>query len=193
MVMPGDPVEMTEFQDKAISNSHYVLELTLPNVHMTLPNRSFYEKLYNRWVQHTSWMGWIFCLPAFLPPCSPFAFLALMLSPPQWTLCGAACRTCYVMVCCGHSSFLASVLAAALFVCEIFNSFALVLAGCCLSPTIVTEQMPFCVCSDTKRAGRYLSRGPAVLGWSQNPRVFVSEVSLLKVQSRSLLEWSTLT
>ncbi|XP_023392393.1 autophagy-related protein 2 homolog B [Pteropus vampyrus] len=48
MVMPGDPVEMTEFQDKAISNSHYVLELTLPNVHMTLPNKSFYEKLYNR-------------------------------------------------------------------------------------------------------------------------------------------------
>ncbi|XP_045434316.1 autophagy-related protein 2 homolog B isoform X4 [Pipistrellus kuhlii] len=48
MVMPGDPIEMTEFQDKAISNSHYVLELTLPNVHMTLPNRSFYEKLYNR-------------------------------------------------------------------------------------------------------------------------------------------------
>ncbi|XP_036173653.1 autophagy-related protein 2 homolog B isoform X10 [Myotis myotis] len=48
MVMPGDPVEMTEFQDKAISNSHYVLELSLPNVHMTLPNRSFYEKLYNR-------------------------------------------------------------------------------------------------------------------------------------------------
>ncbi|XP_054986425.1 autophagy-related protein 2 homolog B isoform X2 [Sorex araneus] len=48
MVMPGDPVEMTEFQDKAISNSHYVLELTLPNVHITLPNKSFYEKLYNR-------------------------------------------------------------------------------------------------------------------------------------------------
>ncbi|XP_051006983.1 autophagy-related protein 2 homolog B isoform X2 [Acomys russatus] len=48
MVMPGDPVEMTEFQDKAISNSHYVLELLLPNIHMTLPNKSFYEKLYNR-------------------------------------------------------------------------------------------------------------------------------------------------
>uniref|UniRef100_A0A8D0SE47 Autophagy related 2B n=1 Tax=Sus scrofa TaxID=9823 RepID=A0A8D0SE47_PIG len=48
MVMPGDPVEMTEFQDKAISNSHYVLELTLPNIHVTLPNKSFYEKLYNR-------------------------------------------------------------------------------------------------------------------------------------------------
>lgn len=48
MVMPGDPVEMTEFQDKAISNSHYVLELTFPNIHMTLPNKGFYEKLYNR-------------------------------------------------------------------------------------------------------------------------------------------------
>uniref|UniRef100_A0A8D0C9M2 Autophagy related 2B n=1 Tax=Salvator merianae TaxID=96440 RepID=A0A8D0C9M2_SALMN len=48
MVMPGDVVEMTEFQDKAISNSHYVLELTLPNVSLTLPNKSFYEKLYNR-------------------------------------------------------------------------------------------------------------------------------------------------
>lgn len=48
--MPGDPVEMTEFQDKAISNSHYVLELTLPKIHVTLPNKSFYEKLYNRWV-----------------------------------------------------------------------------------------------------------------------------------------------
>ena len=48
MVMPGDVVEMTEFQDKTINNSHYVLELMLPNIHLTLPNRSFYEKLYNR-------------------------------------------------------------------------------------------------------------------------------------------------
>ncbi|NWS12821.1 ATG2B protein, partial [Pachyramphus minor] len=48
MVMPGDVVEMTEFQDKTISNSHYVLELMLPNIHLTLPSKSFYEKLYNR-------------------------------------------------------------------------------------------------------------------------------------------------
>ncbi|XP_029453755.1 autophagy-related protein 2 homolog B isoform X2 [Rhinatrema bivittatum] len=48
MVMPGDAGEMNEFQDKAISNSHYVLELMLPNVYLTLPNKSFYEKLYNR-------------------------------------------------------------------------------------------------------------------------------------------------
>lgn len=51
MVMPGDIVEMTEFQDKTISNSHYVLELMLPNIHLTLPNKSFYEKLYNRQVE----------------------------------------------------------------------------------------------------------------------------------------------
>ncbi|NXP28264.1 ATG2B protein, partial [Scytalopus superciliaris] len=50
MVMPGDVVEMTEFQDKTISNSHYVLELMLPNIHLTLPNKRFYEKLYNRQV-----------------------------------------------------------------------------------------------------------------------------------------------
>ncbi|XP_034962402.2 autophagy-related protein 2 homolog B isoform X1 [Zootoca vivipara] len=48
MVMPGDALEMTEFQDKAISNSHYVLELMLPNVYLTFPNKTFYEKLYNR-------------------------------------------------------------------------------------------------------------------------------------------------
>ncbi|KAM4690397.1 autophagy-related protein 2 homolog B isoform 2-T2 [Rhinophrynus dorsalis] len=48
MVMPGDAFEMTEFQEKAISNSHYVLELTLPTVYLTLPNKGFYEKLYNR-------------------------------------------------------------------------------------------------------------------------------------------------
>ncbi|XP_053553473.1 autophagy-related protein 2 homolog B isoform X2 [Bombina bombina] len=48
MVMPGDAIEMTEFQEKAINNSHYVLELTLPSVYLTLPNKTFYEKLYNR-------------------------------------------------------------------------------------------------------------------------------------------------
>ncbi|KAM4664267.1 autophagy-related protein 2 homolog B isoform 2-T2 [Discoglossus pictus] len=48
MVMPGDAIEMTEFQEKAINNSHYVLELTLPSVHVMLPNKGFYEKLYNR-------------------------------------------------------------------------------------------------------------------------------------------------
>ncbi|XP_067848215.1 autophagy-related protein 2 homolog B-like isoform X2 [Heptranchias perlo] len=48
MVMPGDQLEMGQFQDKTISTSHYVLELTLPNVNLTMPNKAFYEKVYNR-------------------------------------------------------------------------------------------------------------------------------------------------
>ncbi|GCC38375.1 hypothetical protein chiPu_0016889 [Chiloscyllium punctatum] len=44
MVMPGDQFEMGQFQDKTISTSHYVLELMLPNVKLTLPNKAFYEK-----------------------------------------------------------------------------------------------------------------------------------------------------
>nr|DBA14499.1 TPA: hypothetical protein GDO54_005457 [Pyxicephalus adspersus] len=48
MVMPGDTIEMTEFQEKTINNSHCVLELTLPSVYLMLPNKVFYEKLYNR-------------------------------------------------------------------------------------------------------------------------------------------------
>ncbi|MEE6494448.1 hypothetical protein FKM82_017142 [Ascaphus truei] len=48
MVMPGDAIEMTAFQEKAINNSHYVLELTLPSVYFMLPNKGFFEKLYNR-------------------------------------------------------------------------------------------------------------------------------------------------
>ncbi|XP_032883372.1 autophagy-related protein 2 homolog B isoform X1 [Amblyraja radiata] len=48
MVMPGDQHEMGQFQDKTMSTSHYVLELTLPNVNLALPSKAFYEKVYNR-------------------------------------------------------------------------------------------------------------------------------------------------
>lgn len=48
MVIPGDVVEMTEFQEKTMSNSRYILELFLPNVQISLPNKAFYEKLHNR-------------------------------------------------------------------------------------------------------------------------------------------------
>lgn len=48
MVMPGDAMEMLEFQEKTINSSHYVLELMLPTIHLTLPSKGFYEKLYNR-------------------------------------------------------------------------------------------------------------------------------------------------
>uniref|UniRef100_A0A671SBT0 Autophagy-related protein 2 homolog B-like n=1 Tax=Sinocyclocheilus anshuiensis TaxID=1608454 RepID=A0A671SBT0_9TELE len=48
MVIPGDVVEMTEFQEKTISNSRYILELFFPSVQLSLPNKDFYEKLHNR-------------------------------------------------------------------------------------------------------------------------------------------------
>ncbi|XP_069064370.1 autophagy-related protein 2 homolog B isoform X2 [Pleurodeles waltl] len=48
MVMPGDALEMLEFQEKTIGSSHYVLELMLPTIYLTLPSKGFYEKLYNR-------------------------------------------------------------------------------------------------------------------------------------------------
>uniref|UniRef100_A0A8C1G545 Autophagy related 2B n=1 Tax=Cyprinus carpio TaxID=7962 RepID=A0A8C1G545_CYPCA len=48
MVIPGDVVEMTEFQEKTMSNSRYILELFFPNVQLALPNKDFYEKLHNR-------------------------------------------------------------------------------------------------------------------------------------------------
>uniref|UniRef100_A0A673ZD39 Autophagy related 2B n=1 Tax=Salmo trutta TaxID=8032 RepID=A0A673ZD39_SALTR len=47
MVIPGDVAEMTEFQEKTMSNSRFILELCLPNVQLSLPNKAFYEKLHN--------------------------------------------------------------------------------------------------------------------------------------------------
>ncbi|XP_042193796.1 autophagy-related protein 2 homolog B [Callorhinchus milii] len=48
MVMPGDQFEMGQFQDRTMSTSHYVLELMLPTVSLVLPNKVFYERIYNR-------------------------------------------------------------------------------------------------------------------------------------------------
>ncbi|KAM9354502.1 autophagy-related protein 2 homolog B [Pholidichthys leucotaenia] len=48
MVIPGDVAEMTEFQEKTISNSRFVLDLCFPNVQLMLPSKAFYEKLHNR-------------------------------------------------------------------------------------------------------------------------------------------------
>ncbi|KTG34159.1 hypothetical protein cypCar_00030902 [Cyprinus carpio] len=48
MVIPGDVVEMTEFLEKTMSNSLYILELFFPNVQLSLPSKGFYEKLHNR-------------------------------------------------------------------------------------------------------------------------------------------------
>uniref|UniRef100_A0A1A7WU61 Autophagy related 2B n=1 Tax=Iconisemion striatum TaxID=60296 RepID=A0A1A7WU61_9TELE len=48
MVIPGDVAEMTEFQEKTMNNSRFVLELCFSNVQLTLPSKAFYEKLHNR-------------------------------------------------------------------------------------------------------------------------------------------------
>ncbi|KAE8289857.1 Autophagy-related protein 2-like protein B [Larimichthys crocea] len=48
MVIPGDVAEMTEFQEKTMNNSRFVLELCFPNVQLVLHSKEFYEKLHNR-------------------------------------------------------------------------------------------------------------------------------------------------
>uniref|UniRef100_A0A667YF28 Autophagy related 2B n=1 Tax=Myripristis murdjan TaxID=586833 RepID=A0A667YF28_9TELE len=48
MVIPGDVAEMTEFQEKTMNNSRFILELCFPNVQLALPSKAFYEKLHNR-------------------------------------------------------------------------------------------------------------------------------------------------
>lgn len=49
MVIPGDAAEMTEFQEKTMNNSRFILELCFPNVQLVLPSKAFYEKLHNRY------------------------------------------------------------------------------------------------------------------------------------------------
>lgn len=49
MVIPGDVAEMTEFQEKTMNNSRFILELCFPNVQLVLPSKAFYEKLHNRY------------------------------------------------------------------------------------------------------------------------------------------------
>ncbi|XP_041037856.1 autophagy-related protein 2 homolog A [Carcharodon carcharias] len=48
MVIPGDPEEMAQFQSQTLGMSQYVLELTLPALHLLLPSKEFYESIYNR-------------------------------------------------------------------------------------------------------------------------------------------------
>ncbi|XP_068607676.1 autophagy-related protein 2 homolog B [Brachionichthys hirsutus] len=48
LVIPGDVSEMTEFQDKTMNSSRFIVELCFPNVQFVLPSKAFYEKLHNR-------------------------------------------------------------------------------------------------------------------------------------------------
>lgn len=49
MVIPGDVAEMTEFQEKTMNNSRFIVELCFSNVQLVLPSKGFYEKLHNRY------------------------------------------------------------------------------------------------------------------------------------------------
>lgn len=49
MVIPGDAAEMTEFQEKTMNNSRFIVELCFSNVQLLLPSKAFYEKLHNRY------------------------------------------------------------------------------------------------------------------------------------------------
>lgn len=53
MVIPGDVAEMTEFQEKTMNNSRYIVELCFSNVQLVFPSKAFYEKLHNRYKMAT--------------------------------------------------------------------------------------------------------------------------------------------
>ncbi|XP_045166071.2 autophagy-related protein 2 homolog A-like [Mercenaria mercenaria] len=48
MVLPADRDELNEFMQKSVSNTKMVVEIVLPNVVAFLPNKHFFEVLYNR-------------------------------------------------------------------------------------------------------------------------------------------------
>ncbi|XP_021359493.1 autophagy-related protein 2 homolog A-like isoform X1 [Mizuhopecten yessoensis] len=48
MIMPGDRREIQEFQEKSLGNTHMTLEFSLPFVDLYIPDKHFYEVLYNR-------------------------------------------------------------------------------------------------------------------------------------------------
>jgi len=47
--MPGDKQDVAEFLESAVSNTQLHLDLTVPNVSVFLPDRDFFEVIYNRW------------------------------------------------------------------------------------------------------------------------------------------------
>jgi len=47
--MPGDKEDVGEFLESAISNTQLHLDLTLPDVIVFLPDRDFFEVIYNRY------------------------------------------------------------------------------------------------------------------------------------------------
>ena len=50
MVMPGERAEMLDFQEKASSNTKMSIDFNIPNANIVLPNKEFFEIIYNRQV-----------------------------------------------------------------------------------------------------------------------------------------------
>lgn len=48
MVIPGERSEVADFIEQSTNNCQVVLELSLANLNIVLPNKHFYEVLYNR-------------------------------------------------------------------------------------------------------------------------------------------------
>jgi len=47
--MPGDKQDVGEFLESAVANTQLHLDLTLPDVSILLPDRDFFEVIYNRY------------------------------------------------------------------------------------------------------------------------------------------------
>ena len=51
LLMPGDKQDVSEFLERAVSNTKLHLDLNIPNVNVFLPDRDFFEVIYNRYIQ----------------------------------------------------------------------------------------------------------------------------------------------
>jgi len=49
LLMPGDKHDVSEFSESAVANTQLHLDLNIPNVSVFLPDRDFFEVLYNRY------------------------------------------------------------------------------------------------------------------------------------------------
>jgi len=47
--MPGDKQDVIEFLESAVTNTQLHLDLTIPNANAFLPDRDFFEVIYNRY------------------------------------------------------------------------------------------------------------------------------------------------
>jgi len=53
--MPGDKQDISEFSECAVTNTQLHLDLNIPSVNVFLPDRDFFEVIYNRYGQYCMW------------------------------------------------------------------------------------------------------------------------------------------